>query len=231
MTEALPPLFPSLPRRVPWAGWVLLALMTGCIAFPVAAQNVGLVGLSAGRALLVIDGAAPRFLTPGQSVHGVRLLSVGTDQAVVEIDGQATPLVLGQAPLVHVAGDTPRTSRTITLLADAGGHFTTPGKINGQPAQFLVDTGATVMTLSVAMAQKMGLNFRAGAPVRVKTANGEILGHQIQLTSVTIEPHTSYNVAAVVLPADIPYVLLGNSFLSRFSMRREDNRMTLEPRY
>jgi aspartyl protease family protein len=48
---------------------------------------------------------------------------------------------------------------------------------------------------------------------------------------VTIEPHTSYNVAAVVLPADIPYVLLGNSFLSRFSMRREDNRMTLEPRY
>jgi len=210
----------------------LLALAAAwASALPAAAQNVALTGLSAGRALLVIDGGAPRFLTPGQTVNGVKLLSVGTDQAVVEIAGQPTPLRLGQAPLAQPSAESVRAGRTINLLADAGGHFTTPGKINGQAAQFLVDTGATVLTLSESMAQKMGLNYRSGPPVRVKTANGEILGHQVQLTAVTIEPHTSYNVAAVVLPADIPYVLLGNSFLSRFSMRREDNRMTLEPRY
>jgi aspartyl protease family protein len=225
-----------MPTRRPGrsTGWGVVWLVFGgllSVAAPAHAQSVSLTGLSAERALLVIDGGAPRFLSPGQSVNGVKLLSIGADQAVVEVQGQRTPLRIGQGPLAMPSPEAVRASRTITLLADAGGHFTTSGKINGQPAQFLVDTGATVLTLSESTARQMGLNYRNGAPVRVKTANGEILGHQVQLGAVTLEPHTSYNVAAVVLPADIPYVLLGNSFLSRFSLRREDNRMTLEPRY
>jgi aspartyl protease family protein len=228
-TLPLPTRRPSRLRSWEWA-WLVSGILMP-LAAPAFAQSVSLSGLSAERALLVIDGGAPRFLSPGQNVNGVKLLSVGTDQVVVEVQGQRTTLRIGQGPIAMPSPEAARASRTITLLADAGGHFTTPGKINGQATQFLVDTGATVLTLSESMALKMGVNFRNGAPARVKTANGEILGHQVQLTAVTIEPHTSYNVAAVVLPADLPYVLLGNSFLSRFSMRREDNRMTLEPRY
>jgi len=97
--------------------------------------------------------------------------------------------------------------------------------------QFLVDTGATVLTLSESQAARIGLNHRAGQRIRVRTANGEITGHQVQLTAVEVDGHTSYNVAAVVLPADLPYVLLGNSFLSRFRLQRDEGHLTLEPKY
>ena len=40
-----------------------------------------------------------------------------------------------------------------------------------------------------------------------------------------------YNVDASVLPAPLPYVLLGNSFLDRFQMRRENTQLTLDKRY
>lgn len=195
---------------------------------PVLAQTVDLVGLSAGRALLVVDGGSPRFVSAGDSVGGVRVLSVAGDHAVVDVQGERRTLRLGGGP---VAAPVAAPTRRITLMADGGGHFTSPGRINGQPVQFLVDTGATVLTLSESQAARIGLNHRAGQRIRVRTANGEITGHQVQLTAVEVDGHTSYNVAAVVLPADLPYVLLGNSFLSRFRLQRDEGHLTLEPKY
>ena len=50
------------------------------------------------------------------------------------------------------------------------------------------------------------------------------------LTSVRIGDVQVYNVDAVVSPAPMPYVLLGNSFLDRFQMQRENDVMTLDLR-
>lgn len=201
----------------------------GCLAWGSAAiaQQVNLVGLSSGRALLVIDGGTPRFAAAGQALGPVKVLEVGANQAVVDVQGERRVLQLGAGPIAPAVTDT---SQRIILLADGGGHFTADGQINGQPARFLVDTGATVMTLSESQAARLGLNYRNGQRVRVKTANGEITGHQLLINTVRVGGHTSYGLAAVVLPADLPYVLLGNSYLSRFRMQREDGRMTLEPR-
>lgn len=218
-----------MPTRTALARWTLLGLGWWGAATGAWAQTVALTGLSAGRALLVVDGGAPRFVAAGQAHAGVRVLNVGPDQAVVEVQGERRTLRLGASPLSAQAS--PSAPHGLTLLADGGGHFTSPGQINGQPVQFLVDTGATVLTLSEAHARRIGLNLGAGQKVRVNTANGEITGHQVLLNSVQLGGHTSFGVAAVVLPADLPYVLLGNSFLSRFALRREDGRMTLEPRY
>ena len=209
-------------RLVHWLACALGAAWS----LAVQAQTVELAGLTAGRALLVIDGGAPRFVTAGESVAGVRVVSVASDQAVVEVGGERRTLQLGGGP---VAASSPASTRRITLMADSGGHFTSTGQINGQTGQFLVDTGATVLTLSEAQAGRIGLNYRAGQRIRVKTANGEISGHQLQLNSVSVGGHTTYNVAAVVLPAELPYVLLGNSFLSRFKLLRDGGQMTLVP--
>ena len=208
----------------------LLATFCGLAPMLAHAQSVSLAGVSEGKALLVVDGGAPRFASPGQTVHGVKLLSVGADQAVVEQEGKRQTLRLGESPLP--ATQNPLSNdRRIVLMADNGGHFSTGGQINGKAVQFLVDTGATVMTLSEAEAKRIGLNYSAGQAIRVRTANGDIVGHQVQLNQVRLGGHVSYNVAAVVLAAQVPYVLLGNSFLARFNMRRENDRMILEPRY
>lgn len=214
---------PVLPRLLALAALALA--LTG----PLQAQEVVLAGLAPGRALLQIDGAAPRFMSVGQSHLGVRLAAVALDHATVEVQGERRVLRLGQGPLAPAPDLSAQ--RRIVLRVDTGGHFTGQGQINGRSVRFMVDTGATALTLSESEARRLDLPYRQGRPVRVKTANGEITGHQLQLGSVRLGGHVSHNVAAVVLPADMPFVLLGNSFLSRFDLRRENDRMFLDPRY
>jgi len=52
--------------------------------------------------------------------------------------------------------------------------------------------------------------------------------HTLMLSSVRVGEVEVGNVAAVVLPAEMPMVLLGNSFLNRFSMRRDSDVMRLQ---
>jgi len=66
---------------------VTLALLVGgLLPGAVAAQSVVLSGLSGSKALLVIDGGAPRFLSPGQTHQGVRVVSLQKDTAVIITD-------------------------------------------------------------------------------------------------------------------------------------------------
>ena len=62
------------------------------------------------------------------------------------------------------------------------------------------------------------------------TANGPVPIHRVMLNSVRLGDVEVYNVEAVVMPAQMSHVLLGNSFLTRFQMKRENDRMTLTKR-
>ncbi len=194
------------------------------------AQSVALTGLSGTKALIVIDGAAPRFLSAGQSHQGVKLLSLGNGQAMVEIGGQTQTLRLGESA-VSIGGDAPAAGgQRIVLTADSRGHFMPQGQINGRTVRFMVDTGATGVGISEAEARRINLKFEQGQPVQINTANGSVLGHLIKLASVRIGDVVVYDVAATVSPQPMPYVLLGNSFLTRFQMQRINDQMTLEKR-
>ncbi len=94
----------------------------------------------------------------------------------------------------------------------------------------MVDTGATVIGLGVADAAQIGLGYKSGRRVMMNTANGQAPGYLVTLSAVTLGEVTVSNVAAVVTPSSMPYVLLGNSFLSRFQMRRENDVMRLDLR-
>lgn len=207
----------------------LLLALTLCDS--AQAQQVALSGLSGNRALLVIDGGAPRFLSPGQSVGDVRLLSASGDSAVIEVKGQRQTLRVGDAPVSLGAAPATQGSASVVLTADGQGHFTPTGQINGRSVQFLVDTGATQVVMAEAEAKRIGLNYQAGQRLRVTTANGAVTGYGVRLDSVRVGDATVYSVPAVVLPQPMPFVLLGNSFLSRFQMKRQNDQLTLERRY
>lgn len=208
---------------------IMLALIGG-VTSSAWAQQVALSGLSGNRALLVVDGAAPRFLSPGQSHQGVKLLSAQGDSVVVEVSGQRQTLRVGDAPVS--VGNVARSSggQRIVLTADASGHFLPQGQINGRAVQFMVDTGATLIAISESEARRLNLSFEKGRPVRITTANGTVTAYQIQLSSVRVGDVQVYDVAAVVAPQPMPFVLLGNSFLTRFQMQRQNDQMTLEKR-
>ena len=69
---------------------------------------------------------------------------------------------------------------------------------------------------------------RSGQLGYTSTANGVVPAYRVMLSSVRIGDVQVYNVEATVLPSSMPYMLLGNSFLDRFQMRRENDRLTLE---
>ena len=209
---------------------VLLTLTLLCAALA-SAQTVGLAGMLGGRALLIVDGAAPKAVAAGDAFKGVKVVSTQGDVAVVEIGGKQHSLRVGDAPATVGGTGEAASGNRVVLSAGSGGHFVTQGQINGKQTQMVVDTGATVVALSTAEAQRMGLNYQSGAPVQMSTANGVIPGWRIKLASVRVGDVMVYDVDSVVSSGAMPYVLLGNSFLSHFQMTRTNDQMVLDKRY
>ena len=192
-----------------------------------SAQSVSMAGSLGSRALLVIDGK-PRQLAIGSTAFGVRLVSVSGTDAVVEVKGQRVVLLLGGSPANLGGAASEGTGDKIVLTSVSGGHYVTTGTINGRTVRFVVDTGATNVTLSQAEAEAIGLDYKSGERSYTSTANGAVPAYRVSLALVRIGDVQVYNVAATVLPAPMPFILLGNSYLDRFQMRRENDRLTLE---
>ncbi len=199
---------------------------------PAHAQSVTLSGMVGSKALILVDGSAPKIVAPGETFHGVKLISTSGDTAVLEISGKRHSVRVGDSPasVGSGAGGAGRGSK-IVFSAGSGGHFMALGSINGQATQFMVDTGATTVALGAPEAKRMGLDYAAGKPVGLNTANGQTVGYLLTLRSVRVGDVEISNVEAIVSPQSMPYVLLGNSFLTRFSMRRDSDQMVLERRY
>ncbi len=195
------------------------------------AQTVALSGILGAKALLVVDGAAPKAVAPGETFHGVKVISTQNDNAVLEIAGQRQTARVGGAPVSVGAAIGPGTGGRIVLSAGSGGHFVTQGLINARPVQFLVDTGATTIGIGMLDAERIGLDYKQGPRVQLATANGIAQGWRVQLSSVRLNDVEVHEVEAVVTPYAMPYVLLGNSFLTRFQMTRTNDQMVLEKRF
>ncbi len=182
------------------------------------------------KALVVIDGSAPKLLAAGQTHAGVKLISASGDQAVLEIGGKKANLRVGDAPVSLGGAAGSSSGRRITLPMSSGGHFMANGSINGRAIQFMVDTGATTVSIGMSDAQSMGIDYQKGQSVRMNTANGVAPGWRVVLNSVRVGDVEIFNVEAVVGP-NMPFALLGNSFLNRFSMNRTSDVMVLERRF
>ena len=195
------------------------------------AQTVALAGVLGNSALLVIDGGTPKSVNVRDIYLGVKVISLHDNVAVVEVAGVQRTLRIGESP-VSIKGRPGATDGGVIVLhAGSHGHFVSAGQINGQAVRFMVDTGASVVSLSVAEAERIGLNYKAGQVVRMNTANGVSQGWLTKLSAVRLGTVDVYEVDAVVSSGGMPYVLLGNSFLARFQMVRTNDQMVLEKRY
>lgn len=208
---------------------LLLSLSLGLWSVAVGAQSVALAGRMGDRALLVIDGR-PHTVAVGGSAGGAKLLRWVGDDAEVQLPTGRALLRAGGSP-AQVGTPAPASqAREIVMTAGLGGHFNPAGSINGQAVQFMVDTGATLVALGQDDARRLGLNLRNARPGMSQTANGPVQVLMLNLDRVRVGEVEITNVAAVVLPQPMPFVLLGNSFLSRFQMRRDNDVMRLQLR-
>lgn len=102
-----------------------------------------------------------------------------------------------------------------TLARQGDGHFSTSVRVDGQPVEMVVDTGATTVALTVADAQRLGLAIDPATFHVVGTgASGPVMGQAVTLTDVAVGDQQVAQVGAVVL-AGLDRSLLGQSYLRR----------------
>jgi aspartyl protease family protein len=200
------------------------------VAAPAFAQSVSMSGSLGDKALLIIDGT-PRTVATGATVQGVKLVAVSDNAATVEVKGKRQVLALGGSQVNLGAGSGEPGGSQIVLSAGSGGHFFTAGAINGKAVRFLVDTGATFVSLGAAEAERLGIDYRKGQRTASNTANGPIVAYRVSLASVRVGTVELYNIDALVSQMPLEPLLLGNSFLTRFQMKRENDTMTLVKRF
>ncbi|HVS26129.1 MAG TPA: TIGR02281 family clan AA aspartic protease [Burkholderiales bacterium] len=195
-----------------------------------SAMDVNVVGLFPGKVVVTIDGGKPRTLSNGQtSPEGVKLISANSESAEFEIDGKRQVLGLGQAITANFAATE---NASVTLFADSNGHFFSEGSVNGAPVKFLIDTGATMISISSVEAKRLGINYLKGQRGLVSTANGVVPVYTVKLDEVKLGDISMNNVDAQVHEGNaLPLALLGMSFLNRVEMKREGTQMTLIKRY
>lgn len=200
-----------------------------CLTAAAFAADVGVAGIFSGKALLVIDGSAPRIITVGQTTaEGVRLAGIDGEAVTVEVDGRKRILRIGQSVVSQPSASGPQET---TLAADARGHFVTTGAVNGQAVRFLVDTGATMVSIGAADAARIGIDWRRGQRGAVQTANGVVPVWKVRLDTVRVGEITLHGVDGIVHETELPVALLGMSFLSRMEIRHEGSTMMLKRKY
>ncbi len=111
------------------------------------------------------------------------------------------------------------------------GHFWLRAEINGEPASFLVDTGATLTAVSSETAAAAGLEPREGGlPVRMQTANGSVAAELTTIGELRFGNVAARGLDAIIAPGLGPTNVIGMNLLSRLaSWRVEGNTMILVP--
>lgn len=111
------------------------------------------------------------------------------------------------------------------------GHFWLQAQINGEPATLMVDTGATLTSLSPELAQRAGLEPREGGiPVMLQTANGAISAELTTIDKLTFGNIDASGLDAVIVPGLGSTSLIGMNLLSRLgSWRVEGQTLILVP--
>ncbi|WP_299200769.1 TIGR02281 family clan AA aspartic protease [uncultured Amphritea sp.] len=116
--------------------------------------------------------------------------------------------------------------QSVVLQRNRQGHYIAPGTINGQPVRFLLDTGATDISIPGALAKALGLT--PGRASYASTANGTIKVYDTRLNSVALGGLSRADVSAHINPhMQGDTVLLGMSFLQHLELIQRGDTLTL----
>lgn len=116
----------------------------------------------------------------------------------------------------------------LVLKRNRAGHYVAPGTINGQPVTFLVDTGATQVSVPAHLADTLGL--AAGAPAQVITANGAVTVRATNIGELGLGPFLVRNVPGHLNPGfRQDEILLGMSLLRHLEFTQRGDTLILRP--
>lgn len=207
---------------------LLFATILSLVSFAAAASpKVQVVGLFPGAAVVNVDGLRKLVRVGQVGPGGVEVISADAKGAVLRVDGIERHYGLSRE---LSAGFAEPGRKQLSIAQGQGGHYWVAGSINGQPVQFLVDTGATSVAINEIQARRLGIDHRVdGKQMVVNTASGTAKAWRVHLNSVKVGAIDVLGVEAVVLEGAAPAdALLGMSFLGRVSWREDQGVLKLE---
>ncbi len=144
---------------------------------------------------------------------------------VLDQSGRAPANAMTAAPAPAAAN-----SRSLVIKRNEGGHFAVDARVDGRRIPFMVDTGASQITIRAGDAARLGFHpSQREYSVRISTANGEGRAAVVELRSVEVGDIVVRDLHALVVPDNALNVnLLGMSFLSRVRWSHERGKLTIE---
>ncbi len=126
-------------------------------------------------------------------------------------------------PLSLSSGDV----RQVVLKRNRQGHYVTTGYINGSKLEFLLDTGATDISIPEHIADRLGL--KKLYPIEISTANGIARAYGTKIKTANIGKIMLSDLNANINPnVDDDTVLLGMNFLKRIEFTQRGDTLTLK---
>jgi len=211
-----------MPRSELRQNLLTLALAWGATAAAgdAAATDVFVTSISPAQVQLIVDGKVLRTLRPNEaSPEGVKVIEIRSGAVVLEVDGRAIQLGLGQS-----------TVAATVLRADPRGHFLVTAVINNVAVPAVIDTGASGILVNWNQALQMGIDPRQGQRSLSQTPAGRMAFYAVTFARVQVGNIVLLNVPGGVTeggPEQHPVVLIGMSFLRHVEMRRSGDTMTL----
>ena len=116
----------------------------------------------------------------------------------------------------------------LVLKRSRDGHYVFPGEINGQRVTFLLDTGATLVSVPARLAESLSL--RPGVPMQAVTANGTVTTYATRIDSLAFGPFDLRGVPASLNPGMRgEQILLGMSVLKHLEFTQRGDTLVLRP--
>ena len=198
-----------------------------------AIENITINGLFKDKVVVTIDGKQQILKKNKLTPEGVKLIKSNSKEATIEIDGISKVFTLDEK-----IGNTFKTTsddekpysfkKSVTIKGDAMGMYKTSGQINGKTVEFLVDTGATLVSMSSGLAEQLKIKYEKGKKVQMMTAKGPSIAYVVELNKVKVGDIELYNIIGSVSDDMTGRTLLGMSFLGKLNMKREGKYMVLE---
>lgn len=172
--------------------------------------------------------AAFLFATSGPSM--AQLYRCGNEYTNNPGDAKARgcrPIEGGNVAITGALEEATNGSKTIVPVR-SDGHYYLLGRINSVPIRFLVDTGATTVSVTERFAQNAGLY--GGKQIMFHTASGDVPQRVLRDVTVEVEGFVAHNIAVSVgFQSENEFDgLLGQSFLSKFKVTMDGNKMIIE---
>jgi aspartyl protease family protein len=155
-------------------------------------------------------------------------MPASSSAAITDQDGSNQSILITPTESTANAFHQSSLGGSVALPRQADGHFYASADVNGTAVDFVIDTGATVVSLTRADAERAGINVDPDRfQVVAQGASGPVMGLPVTLPSLELGGHRLTDVQALVL-ADGEQSLLGQNVLSRFqSVSIENDEMLL----